>query len=112
VNADSHLSSYALIYAVFVFPISVVRWITFVYDYRGHDVSPVPPEATFATMSVYNLIGISNILLFFFTREGLLFFKDHPQTSVVVTFPAINVTTTIEFSSIGKVNDSPVAESF
>jgi len=111
VNANGHLPSYALIYAVFVFPLSIVRWITYVHNYRGR-VSPLPPEATFATMSVYNLIGISNILLFFFTREGLLFFKDHPQTSVVVTFPTINVTTTIEFSIVGKVNDSPRAESF
>jgi len=92
-----HLSyamiSYAVMYAIMVLPMSVVRWIKFVLDHQG-GTSEVPVPATFTVVSLYHLIGVTNILLFFFTRKNVLGFKGNRP-------PAANQTRSISTASIG-----------
>jgi hypothetical protein len=66
--------------------------------------STVPSDATFITISIYNLIGVANILLFFFTREGLLFFQES-RTVRTPTSPVVVVSnfSTIYYDDDGKV---------
>ena len=68
-------SSYPLVYAIQILPLSVGRWLGFVQE--NHDGSNhVPTTALVAVMAVYLLSGFANVVLFLFTRPNLLLFKD------------------------------------
>lgn len=59
--------SYPLVFALIILPFSVVRW-TSKFGSGKHSLTP----ETFATQSIYSLSGTFNVLLFLFTRTGLL----------------------------------------
>jgi hypothetical protein len=59
---------------------SVVRWIQYALEARGK-VSSVPPVATITVFSIFNLSGIVNVLLFYFTRPPLLLFDGNSPLS-------------------------------
>jgi hypothetical protein len=64
-------SSYPIVYALTILPLSVVRW----YGFTHH----VPAAATFAVSSLYGLNGLFNVLLLFARPDVLLF--GAPQAS-------------------------------
>ena len=59
---------------------SVARWIQYALEAKGK-VSNVPPVATITVFSIFNLSGVVNVLLFFFTRPPLLLFEDRGPLS-------------------------------
>jgi hypothetical protein len=62
------ISSYPLIYCVLGLPISVARWLQFEHRH-------VPPTITLASSFIFDLSGLCNVLLFIYTRTGLLLFE-------------------------------------
>jgi len=58
---------YPLAYSIIVLPISITRWLTF-------GSKTVPSAATFFSVSVFNLSGAINVLLFLIIRPQLLLF--------------------------------------
>lgn len=63
-----YMLAYPAVYCVVVLPLSVVRWITF-------DGTPVNSAANFVVVSIYNLSGFFNVLLFTLTRPNLLLMR-------------------------------------
>jgi hypothetical protein len=83
-NVDDHggsrrrslsMIAYPLVYSCLVIPLSVVRWIGFVQESHGDKKVHVPSTATIASLAIYTLSGICNVLLFLLTRRNLLLFK-------------------------------------
>ncbi len=61
------VTSFPLAYSIIVLPLTVARWLLFSYHY-------VSPAAMFFAISMFNLSGAINVLLFLiFRRERLLF---------------------------------------
>jgi hypothetical protein len=60
---------YPLAYSLMVLPISITRWLTF-----SHKHEDVPSAATFFSVSMFNLSGAINVLLFLVVRPQLLLF--------------------------------------
>jgi hypothetical protein len=74
------VTSYPLVYAFLVLPLSIVHWIGFVQENHGDKQNHVPAGATIAVQAIYCLSGICNVLLFLLTRPNLLLFrKDVPE---------------------------------
>ncbi|KAH9061349.1 hypothetical protein EDB87DRAFT_1560305 [Lactarius vividus] len=67
--------SYPLAYFVVVLPISIVRWI----EFRNKKIPP--SAATFFTVSMFNLSGAINVLLFLIVRRELLLFSSPEEHS-------------------------------
>jgi hypothetical protein len=65
------LSSYPLVYCIIGLPLSAARWSQFA---RHH----VPSTATLVTSFIYDLTGLCNVLLFVWTRRGLLLISRGP----------------------------------
>jgi hypothetical protein len=80
---------YPLVYAVLVLPLSVARWIGFVEEDHGITVSTVPSSATIATLFIFSLSGLANVLLFFLTRPTLLLFG-HSRTETGASTPDVD----------------------
>ena len=62
-----HTISYPLAYSLVVLPLSVSRWLLF----GNHSV---PSAATFFSVTMFNLSGAINVLLFLIVRPHLLLF--------------------------------------
>jgi hypothetical protein len=60
---------YPLAYSIVVLPVSITRWLTF-----SHKDMDVPSAATFFSVSLHDLSGAINVLLFFIIRPELLLF--------------------------------------
>jgi hypothetical protein len=71
---------YALWYCLLVLPQSVVRWVQLHKDPQNDLASNIPSADTFLAFSISDLSGICNVILFFYTRSGLLLFED-PQAA-------------------------------
>ena len=69
------LISYPLVYAVQNLPLSISRCIGFVQENRGDRKNHVPPTALIAMQVIHLLSGLTNVVLFLFTRPNLLLFK-------------------------------------
>ena len=69
-----HPTRYPVLYGIQILPLSVVRWMGFVQENHGDRKNRVPPGAVIAVAVIYNLSGITNIILFLLTRRGLLLF--------------------------------------
>jgi hypothetical protein len=63
-----YMLAYPAVYCVLVLPLSVVRWITF-------DGTSVNSAANFVVVSMYNLSGFCNVVLFTVTRPNLLLMR-------------------------------------
>ena len=92
VNAAHELPRYPLAYAIIVLPISIARWSSF-------GPKNVPSAATFFSVSVFNLSGAINVLLFWIVRPQLLLFTPTKEfrasrTADPSTSPAILAETT------------------
>ncbi len=74
------VTSFPLAYSIIVLPLTVARWLLFSHHY-------VSPAATFFGISMFNLSGAINVLLFLiFRRERLLFPrpKELPRPQLVI----------------------------
>jgi len=74
--------AYPVLYGLQILPLSVVRWLGFVQENHGDHKNHVPPGAVISVAVIYNLSGITNIVLFLFTRRGLLLFGDNTRQTV------------------------------
>jgi len=63
-----YMICYPLIYCVLGLPLSVARWLQFEHKH-------VPPAITLASSFIFDLSGLANVLLFMYTRTGLLLFE-------------------------------------
>ena len=70
-----HYSSYPLVFALLVVPLSVGRWIGFVQESHGDRKNHVPPMALIAVETIYKFSGVANVMLFLLTRPSLLLFS-------------------------------------
>ena len=90
VNAAHQLPRYPLAYAIIILPVSITRWSSF-------GSNDVPSAATFFSVSLHDLSGAINVLLFLVVRSELLLFTP-PERSKLVdsssTSPAILAETT------------------
>ena len=68
VNTAHQLPRYPLAYSIIVLPLSITRWLSFKHEDK------VPSAATFFSVSVFNLSGAINVLLFLVVRPELLLF--------------------------------------
>ena len=73
VNTAHQLPRYPLGYAIIVLPLSISRWLSFKHK------DQVPSAAIFFSVSIYNLSGAINVLLFLVVRPGLLLFTPPKQ---------------------------------
>jgi len=64
-----YLICYPLIYCTLGLPLSIVRWAEFLHH------NP-PRSLTLVTSFLFDLSGLCNVLLFVYTRKGLLLFHD------------------------------------
>ncbi|KAI9442147.1 hypothetical protein H4582DRAFT_1926706 [Lactarius indigo] len=62
--------SYPLAYSIVVLPVSITRWLVF-----SNKNKKVPSAAAFFAVSMFNLSGAINVLLFLIVRPGLLLFS-------------------------------------
>ncbi|KZV70683.1 hypothetical protein PENSPDRAFT_579003 [Peniophora sp. CONT] len=67
--------AYPVTYSLLVCPVSVIRWIGFGLEARGQSI---PSVATFISISIFALSGLSNVLLLVTTRPNLLLFGSVP----------------------------------
>lgn len=67
--------AYPATYALLVCPVSIIRWIGFGLEARGQSI---PSAATFISISIFALSGLSNVLLLVTTRPNLLLFGSVP----------------------------------
>ena len=67
--------AYPVIYSLLVCPVSIIRWIGFGLEARGQSI---PSAATFVSISIFALSGLSNVLLLVTTRPNLLLFGSVP----------------------------------
>jgi hypothetical protein len=86
------ISSYALVYAILVLPRIIARWAP----------KSQPAGAVFATLAIFNLVGVVHVLLFFFTQNGL-FFLQYNDTQTISTKSAPSL---LELGSLGDDRES------
>jgi hypothetical protein len=72
---DASSTRYPVLYGIQILPLSVVRWMGFMQETHGDRKNHLPPGAVIAVACIYNLSGISNIVLFLLTRRNLLLFS-------------------------------------
>ncbi|KAF8274450.1 hypothetical protein EI94DRAFT_1782365 [Lactarius quietus] len=70
------LPSYPLAYSLMVLPLSITRWLQFKNKHKH-----VASAATFFSVSVFNLSGAINVLLFLIVRPRLLLFFPPEENS-------------------------------
>jgi len=63
---------YPLVYFILGTPVSITRWLFFVWQPEGRSLSPI---AIILGSAIFNLSGLCNVLLFLYTRQGLLLFS-------------------------------------
>ena len=95
VNVAHQLPRYPLAYAIIILPVSITRWSSF-------GSKDVPSAATFFSVSLHDLSGAINVLLFLVVRSELLLFTPPervPESKFVdpSTSPAI-LTETINYN--------------
>lgn len=79
---------YPAIYTITVFPIAVVRWTAF----AGHQV---PPGATIFSSFIFSLSGFLNVLLFGFTRRGLIPYPSQAKSKTKSSFASPGMATNL-----------------
>ncbi|KAH9013781.1 hypothetical protein EDB84DRAFT_1590401 [Lactarius hengduanensis] len=73
-NAAHEFLSYPLAYSFVVLPVSIARWLVF-------SNKKVPSAAAFFAVSMFNLSGAINVLIFLMVRPGLLLFSPPEEFS-------------------------------
>ena len=68
-------TSYPILYGMQILPLSVIRWIGFLQENHGDRKNHIQPGAVISSAVIYNLSGITNVILFLSTRQGLLLFE-------------------------------------
>jgi len=91
--------SYPVAYSFVVLPLSVARWLQF----NHHHVSSA---ATFFGVSMFNLSGAINVLLFLIVRPKLLLFP-HPDDLIEPEIELAHGNGSRIFSEAGKFEQSP-----
>ena len=96
-NAAHKLLSYPLAYSLMVLPVSIARWSLFNHK-------EVSSAATFFSVSIFNLSGAINVLLFLIVRPQLLLFSPPEESEEVELGPT---TGSAIFPDTAKYNQSP-----
>ncbi|KAH9176403.1 hypothetical protein EDB89DRAFT_1846396 [Lactarius sanguifluus] len=91
--------SYPLAYSFVVLPVSIARWLVF-------SNKKVPSAAAFFAVSMFNLSGAINVLLFLIVRPGLLLFSP-PEEFGEPEGAEIEDPTTTMFPDTPKYSHSP-----
>jgi hypothetical protein len=65
-------SRYPIVFCVIILPFSVVRWMTFQQEGKGHTKASIPDAATFTSVFLFALSGTLNAILYLLTRRRLL----------------------------------------
>lgn len=80
---------YPIVYSFSILPLSIVRWIDFVQERNGGEVS-TNSAATFACISIHVLSGVCNVLLLLKTRPNTPLFGRYHDSVALAPLPDTN----------------------